>query len=138
MATVCPYCNMEVRESAIEAEDGCCPECGAQITAASSFFDDPDSDFNDYDEMDDVFSDLDDEEDGGHDFSRRDLEDDDIFGDDDLDGEFDEDLDGEFDDDEMFDDDDEMFDDDEEDLSYVDDVEDDDIDDDEFDGKRKK
>ena len=38
MATVCPYCNMEVRESAIEAEDGCCPECGAQITAASSFF----------------------------------------------------------------------------------------------------
>ena len=61
MATVCPYCNMEVRESAIEAEDGCCPECGAQITAASSFFDDPDSDFNDYDEMDDVFSDLDDD-----------------------------------------------------------------------------
>ena len=105
MATVCPYCNMEVRESAIEAEDGCCPECGAQITAASSLLDDPEGDVPEYEEdTDDVFSDLDDEDDDGHDFSRRDLDDDDIFGDDDLDGEFDDDLDGEFADEEMFDD----------------------------------
>lgn len=107
MATICPYCNMEVRESAIEAEDGCCPECGAQITAASSLMDSPDAEYDEYgdeEETDDVFSDLDDEDDDGHDFSRRDLDDDDIFGDDDLGGEFDEDLDGEFDDEEMFDD----------------------------------
>ena len=29
----CPYCNTEVRESDIEVEDGCCPECGAMISA---------------------------------------------------------------------------------------------------------
>ena len=37
MATVCPYCNIEVSESSIEAEDGCCPECGSVISATSSF-----------------------------------------------------------------------------------------------------
>ena len=47
MATVCPYCNMEVRESAIEAEDGCCPECGAMIGASSSFLDDPEENEDD-------------------------------------------------------------------------------------------
>jgi len=30
--TICPYCDMEVSESQIEAEDGCCPECGANLT----------------------------------------------------------------------------------------------------------
>ena len=49
MATTCPYCNVEVRESEIEAEDGCCPECGASIGALSSFLDDPD-DLEEYDE----------------------------------------------------------------------------------------
>ena len=48
MATICPYCNMEVRESAIEAEDGCCPECGAQITAASSLMDSPEAEYDGY------------------------------------------------------------------------------------------
>ena len=109
MATTCPYCNIEVRESAIEAEDGCCPECGAQISGVRSLLDDPDGDYYDYedDENDDIYSVLDDDEDDGHDFSRRDLDDDDIFGDDgfddDLDAElvgemFDELEDGEFDD----------------------------------------
>ena len=36
MSTVCPYCNIEVSESSIEAEDGCCPECGSMISAPSS------------------------------------------------------------------------------------------------------
>jgi hypothetical protein len=105
--TTCPYCNIEVRESAIEAEDGCCPECGAQISGVRSLLDDPDVDYSEYDdENDDVFSDLDDEEDDGHDFSRRDLDDDDIFGDDELGEGFDEDLDDEFGDlDDDFDDD---------------------------------
>lgn len=30
--TICPYCDIEVSESQIEAEDGCCPECGANLT----------------------------------------------------------------------------------------------------------
>jgi len=93
---------MEVSESAIEAEDGCCPECGAMIGAASSFLDDPEeTDDMDYDAEDrnDVFSDLDDEDDD-NDFARADLDDDDIFSDDDLDGEF---SDEEFEDEENFD-----------------------------------
>lgn len=102
MATTCPYCNMEVRESAIEAEDGCCPECGAVIGAASSFLDDPDDgdEYGDEYEVDDIFSDFDDEDDD-NDFARADLEDDDIFLGDDLDGEF---SDEEFDDEDDFDD----------------------------------
>ena len=94
MATVCPYCNMEVRESAIEAEDGCCLECGAMIGASSSFLDDPEENEDDLyytDENDDVFSDLDDDD--NNDFARADLDDefaedfdlDDDFADDDFD-----------------------------------------------------
>lgn len=90
MATTCPYCNVEVRESDIEAEDGCCPECGASIGAVSSFLDDPDDsdEYGDEYEADvgeDVFSELDDDD---NDFARADLDDDDIFLDDDLDSEF--------------------------------------------------
>lgn len=33
--TICPYCDIEVSESSIEAEDGCCPECGAALTVNS-------------------------------------------------------------------------------------------------------
>ncbi len=87
MATMCPYCNIEVSESSIEAEDGCCPECGSVITV-SSFMDDADADEYD-DEEGGAFDDLDDE-----DF----MEDDDLDGvfDDDLDAEFDEDIDDDF------------------------------------------
>ena len=47
MATLCPYCNIEVSESLIEAEDGCCPECGAVISATSSFLgDDEEKDYD--------------------------------------------------------------------------------------------
>ena len=108
MATTCPYCNIEVRESAIEAEDGCCPECGAQISVVSSLLDDPDADYLDYDdENDDVFSDLDDDEDDGNDFARRDLDDDDdIFGEDPLGEGFEDDMSEFEDEDDIFDDDD--------------------------------
>ncbi|MBR2625570.1 MAG: hypothetical protein IKD23_04130 [Lentisphaeria bacterium] len=107
MATTCPYCNIEVRESAIEAEDGCCPECGAQISVVSSLLDDPDADYLDYDdENDDVFSDLDDDEDDGNDFARRDLDDDDdIFGEDPLGEGFEDDMSEFEDEDDIFDDD---------------------------------
>lgn len=95
MATVCPYCNIEVSESSIEAEDGCCPECGAVIGATHSFLDDHDGGGNDYeyeeDGQNDVLSEFDDEDDN-NDFSRSEYEDD-IFEDemeDELDSEFDD------------------------------------------------
>jgi len=31
---VCPYCDVEITLSQIESEGGCCPECGAIITAS--------------------------------------------------------------------------------------------------------
>ena len=64
MATVCPYCNIEVSESSIEAEDGCCPECGSVISATSSFLGENDE-FDEFEPGDDqdIFDDLDDDED---------------------------------------------------------------------------
>ena len=88
MATVCPYCNIEVSESSIEAEDGCCPECGSVISATSSFLGDEEAEYDDNLDEQDIFDDLDD--------------DDDIFDDDEFDDEVDdEDLDEEFDDEEF-------------------------------------
>ena len=119
MATTCPYCNVEVRESEIEAEDGCCPECGAAIGAVSSFLDDPDDmdEFADDYEADigeDVFSELDDDD---NDFARADLDEDDIVLDDDLDSEF---ADEEFDIDTGFSDSDEELE-----NAFLDDLEED-------------
>ena len=64
MATVCPYCNIEVSESSMEAEDGCCPECGSVISATSSFLGENDE-FDEFEpgEDQDIFDDLDDDED---------------------------------------------------------------------------
>ena len=86
MATVCPYCNIEVSESSIEAEDGCCPECGSVISATSSFLGDDVDEYDDVLDEQDVFSDLEEDElfDGG-DF------DDDGYDDEDLEEEFEED-----------------------------------------------
>ncbi len=42
----CPYCTMEISLSAVEAEDGYCPECGAVITS-SSIMTDKEDDFDD-------------------------------------------------------------------------------------------
>ena len=82
MATVCPYCNIEVSESSIEAEDGCCPECGSVISATSSFLgEDEDEDGLDTEEQD-IFSDLDDEDE-----FERDEFDDDVFDDEEFDDE---------------------------------------------------
>ncbi len=83
MATICPYCNIEVSESLIEAEDGCCPECGAVISATSSFLGD---DFeSEYEDENDIFGDFEDDDDI---FQNEDLEDD-IF-DDEFGDEFDD------------------------------------------------
>jgi NAD-dependent SIR2 family protein deacetylase len=68
MGTLCPYCHIEVSESSIEAEDGCCPECGSAVTPASTIFDDVhdedvDEDFDEFDEdfdesLDDIAEDI--------------------------------------------------------------------------------
>ena len=92
MATICPYCNIEVSESAIEAEDGCWPECGSVISASSSFLGE-DPDYDDELENDDLYDEFDDDDDI---FDRGDF-DDDAFDDEDLDEEFDDE---EFDDEE--------------------------------------
>ena len=93
MATICPYCNIEVSESAIEAEDGCCPECGSVISASSSFLGEA-PDYDDELENDDLYDEFDDDDDI---FDRGDF-DDDAFDDEDLDEEFDDE---EFDDEEF-------------------------------------
>lgn len=54
MVIICPYCDIEINEKLVEAEDGCCPECGTLITAGS-VVDDEDSD----DIYDDEFGDDD-------------------------------------------------------------------------------
>ena len=76
--TVCPYCNIEVRESAIEAEDGCCPECGSIISASNSFAM-LDGDYDDYEEKD-IYDDFDDEDyDDFSDFDDSVYEDEDFY-----------------------------------------------------------
>lgn len=61
MAMYCPYCDTEINDKLIEQEDGCCPECGAFISASMVV--------NEDDEYDDEYGD--------------DLGDDDELGDDD-------------------------------------------------------
>ena len=92
MATICPYCNIEVSDSAIEAEDGCCPECGSVISASSSFLGEDPSEFDDGINDDELFEDFDEEED---DIFERGEFDDEVFDDEDLDEEFDEEFDDE-------------------------------------------
>ena len=97
MSTICPYCNIEVSESSIEAEDGCCPECGAQIAASGGFFDDERNDSEYEDEKDDLFDEFDDDDDNDDAFARDEFEDDIFDDDDDLDGELDDEFDEDFD-----------------------------------------
>ncbi len=35
MVMICPYCDIEINDKMIEAEDGCCPECGALLTPSN-------------------------------------------------------------------------------------------------------
>ncbi len=72
---ICPYCDSEVKISMVEAEEGCCPDCGSTISTAatcnsynddyeeSELDDDTDSYDDDDDDFDDDFDDdMDDEE----------------------------------------------------------------------------
>lgn len=53
----CPYCDMDVSDEAVECEDGCCPECGAILTAGSLFGDDDNINGDEYDDGDEVIKD---------------------------------------------------------------------------------
>lgn len=96
--TICPYCNIEVSEKEIEAEDGCCPECGAMLSAGSMYMDGEIDDYDPYeddgylddddDDMDDSDLYLDDDD------ALNSIYDDDLGFDDDLD--FDEDFDDDY------------------------------------------
>ena len=61
MVMYCPYCDIEINEAQLEAEDGCCPECGAFVSA-SMVVTDPEDD-SEYDEVGDELDgdDFDDE-----------------------------------------------------------------------------
>ena len=100
MATVvCPYCNIEVNENAIEAEDGCCPECGALLGTSDSLIGGRDDEYEDDEEReDDIFDEFD--EDDEDDFSRSEFEDDAFDEEDDLDRELDAEFGAEFEDEE--------------------------------------
>ena len=92
--TICRYCMAEVSEREIEAEDGCCPECGALLSAGGGYLGDEDG-YDDLDELeDDEYGYLDDDEEYDDD-----AYDDDAFYDDDDDFDFEEDLDEEDEDD---------------------------------------
>ena len=51
MVLICPYCDIEISEKLVEAEDGCCPECGTLITANSVADYDEDGDEYEEDEI---------------------------------------------------------------------------------------
>ena len=91
--TICRYCMAEVSEREIEAEDGCCPECGAVIAAGAGYLGQDEEFEDEFDELEeDEFSDFDDEnEDGDYD----DFDDDAFFEDEEGDMDFTEDLDDE-------------------------------------------
>ena len=61
MVMYCPYCDIEINEAQLEAEDGCCPECGALITVNTVITQDEDDEYDD--EFDDDFIRRDDYED---------------------------------------------------------------------------
>ena len=55
MVMICPYCDTEINEKQMEAEDGCCPECGAVLTQSNilSDTDEEDGEGNGYGDEDD-------------------------------------------------------------------------------------
>ena len=75
MVIICPYCDIEINEKLVEAEDGCCPECGTLITAGSVVDGD--------EESDDIYEDEFGDDDLGDEFGDDDLGDE--FGDDEFD-----------------------------------------------------
>ena len=59
MVMICPYCDIEINEKQLEAEDGCCPECGALITASTVINEEDDDYDNEFGDDDDYDDDLD-------------------------------------------------------------------------------
>ena len=55
----CPYCEMEIRASQVDAEGGVCPECGHPISP--DIYDEAGEDEDDLEDGDE--GDIDDEED---------------------------------------------------------------------------
>ena len=51
MVMICPYCDTEINEKQMEAEDGCCPECGAVLTQSNILSDTDDEEFDEFDEF---------------------------------------------------------------------------------------
>lgn len=60
---ICPYCDSEVKLSLVEAEEGCCPECGSAISTDAVSNDDYDEDDDNFDDIDDDSDEDEDEED---------------------------------------------------------------------------
>jgi len=59
MVMICPYCDTEINEKQMEAEDGCCPECGSVLTQSNVLSDADENDgegYDDYDDDDDDYS----------------------------------------------------------------------------------
>ena len=54
---ICPYCEVEITMSQVDAEDGYCPECGTIIAASSIFMDEEEEE-----KLDDELDDFHDEE----------------------------------------------------------------------------
>ncbi len=64
---ICPYCEVEITMSQVDAEDGYCPECGSIIAASSIFMDEEDlEEEEEMDELDDFekIEELDEMDDG--------------------------------------------------------------------------
>ena len=59
MVMICPYCDMEINEKQMEAEDGCCPECGSVLTQSNVLSDADENDGDGYDDYDEEFDEFD-------------------------------------------------------------------------------
>ncbi len=57
MVMYCPYCDIEINEKQLEAEDGCCPECGAFISPGLAVEGEDDDENEGGDGEEDEFSD---------------------------------------------------------------------------------
>ena len=51
---ICPYCEVEITTSQVDAEDGYCPECGSAITPSTIFMDQDDDVLDDLDDLDEL------------------------------------------------------------------------------------
>ena len=59
MVMICPYCDTEINEKQMEAEDGCCPECGSVLTQSNVLSDADENDGDGYDDYDEEFDEFD-------------------------------------------------------------------------------